>query len=37
MYLVCEKGTDVRFKHSGKCREGLYCLLFFLRKPLVVQ
>ena len=26
MYLVCKKGTDVRFKHSGKCREGLYCL-----------
>ena len=35
MYLVCKKGTDVRFKHSGKCREGLYCLLFFLRKRLV--
>ena len=22
MYLVCEKGTDVGFKHPGKCKEG---------------
>ena len=36
MYLVCEKGTDVDFKHSGKCREGLYRLFFILRKRLVL-
>lgn len=22
MYLVCQKGTNVEFKHPGKCKEG---------------